>query len=63
VVWKRGAGTDAAKRQRRESGSMSTATVPSEKGFSSAMRLAACRARVPLDHLDRHPLKLRGASQ
>ena len=33
-----GGGTEAASRQSRDSGSMSTATVPSEKGFLSAMR-------------------------
>src|SRR5271169_5950854 len=32
TVWRRGGGTDAASRQRSDSGSMSTATVPSEKG-------------------------------
>jgi hypothetical protein len=33
-----GAGTDAASRLRSESGSRSTATVPSENAFFSAMR-------------------------
>lgn len=46
TVCKRGAGTDAARRLSSESGSMSTATVPSEKGFFSVIRTRPSGPRV-----------------
>jgi hypothetical protein len=46
TVCRRGAGTDAARRLRRERGSRSNATVPSEKGFLSVIRTSPSGPRV-----------------
>lgn len=46
TVWKRGGGTDATSLLSRESGSMSTATVPSENAFLRAMRTSPSAPRV-----------------
>src|SRR5688572_26299404 len=57
TTWNFGGCTAAAKRQSKLNGSMSTATVPSEKGRLSSMRTSRHRA-APARHASAAPVDL-----